>query len=58
MLAAAYAEAARFKEAVETAQKAKQAAAAIGDRNQPDGINGRIELYKAAKPYRDALFAP
>ena len=52
-LAAAYAEAGRFPEAVATAEKADRLAAAA---NQPDLVatnRQRLELYRAGKPARD-----
>jgi hypothetical protein len=51
-LAAAYAEAGRFKEAIETAQQARALAQAAG---QPDVVerNGQLlELYQSGQPYR------
>jgi tetratricopeptide (TPR) repeat protein len=51
-LGAAFASAGRFDEAIETAQKAIDAA----DRNQTEFskmIQGRLDLYKASKPYID-----
>ncbi len=55
-LAAAYAEAGRFPEAAAAARKAKDAAprSAI---NKPmaEGIEARIRLYEAHKPYRDPM---
>jgi superkiller protein 3 len=53
-LAAAYAEAARFPEAVETANRAGRLAA---QRNQPsleEAIKERAALYEANTPFRDA----
>ncbi len=57
VLAAAYAEAGRFKEAIETAQLAKQAAAALKDAKLSDEIDGRLKLYRKGKPYRDEALA-
>ncbi len=54
-LAAAYAEAGRFKEAVETARKAKQAAKEAGDEALGESIDARIKSYAASKPYREAM---
>ena len=56
-LAAAYAEAGRFKDAVETARKALQLAdkAKLGGLSK--GIASRLKLYEAGKPYRDADLA-
>jgi tetratricopeptide (TPR) repeat protein len=52
-LAAAYAEAGRFKEAVETARKAKKAAEKSPDKGFVQGIDARLKLYEAGKPYRE-----
>jgi tetratricopeptide (TPR) repeat protein len=54
-MAAAYAEAGRFKEAVETARKAKKAA--DEGKGRIDGLDARIKLYEAGKPFRDPLLA-
>ena len=51
-LAAAYAEAGRFAEAVRTAEQAVQLAAAKGDRALAEQIRTRLELYRNGKPYR------
>ena len=53
-LAVAYAAAGRFPEAIKTAQKAIQIAQAAGNNALAQRINNRLQLYKAAKPYRDA----
>jgi tetratricopeptide (TPR) repeat protein len=53
-LAAAYAEAGRFPEAVETARQARQLAV---DQNNPDLVNAlqvQIGLYSAGTPFREA----
>ncbi|MGO9108231.1 MAG: tetratricopeptide repeat protein [Thermoguttaceae bacterium] len=52
-LAAAYAEAGRFEEAVVTARKAKKAAQQRTDRALLDGIDARLKLYESGKPYRE-----
>jgi tetratricopeptide (TPR) repeat protein len=52
-LAAAYAEAGRFSEAIATAQRAQQLAL---DQSNPDLVNalqGQIGLYQAGSPFRD-----
>jgi protein O-mannosyl-transferase len=54
-LAAAYAETGRFKEAVETARKAKEAAKQGKDQPLVDSIQSRLDLYESKKPYRDTL---
>jgi tetratricopeptide (TPR) repeat protein len=51
-LAAAYAAAGEFSEAVETAEKAVSAAKAAGREEMAGAIQKRIELYKAGKRYR------
>jgi protein O-mannosyl-transferase len=52
-LAAAYAEAGRFPEAVETARKAKKAAEQGKDRKLIEEIDARLKLYESKKPYRE-----
>jgi len=52
-LAAAYAEAGRFREAISTAEKAEQAARAAGGQEMAREIRSRIELYHAGQPYRE-----
>ena len=52
-LAAAYAESDRFKEAADTAQKAKQAAEKAKNQLLVNEIAARLKLYEAGKPYRD-----
>jgi tetratricopeptide (TPR) repeat protein len=51
-LAAAYAEAGRFAEAVQTAEKAAQWAVAAGDQMLAEKIRIRLGLYRDGKPYR------
>jgi protein O-mannosyl-transferase len=51
-LAAAYAQAGRFPEAVRTAEQAIRLAAAAGDRPLAEQLRTRLELYKNGKPYR------
>ena len=53
-LAAAYAEAGRFSEAVETMKRAVSLASARGNTALADIIRGRIKLYQAGSPYREA----
>jgi hypothetical protein len=53
-LAAAYAEAGRFPEAVQTAEKALAAASRWDNKTLSDGIQQRLKLYRAGKPYREA----
>ena len=52
-LAAAYAEAGRFPEAVETARQALRWASVQPDASLRDGIEARLKLYEAHTPYRD-----
>ena len=53
-LAAAYAEAGRFPEAVRTAEQAARLAAAKGDRLLAQQIRTCLGLYSSGKPYRQA----
>ena len=53
-LAAAYAEAGRFPEAVEMAQRARQLAAAQNNAALVDVLQMQIGLYQAGFPFRDA----
>jgi nicotinamide riboside transporter PnuC len=50
-LAAAYAAAGRFQEAIETAGKAVNLAASMGNEKAVEEILRRLELYKARQPY-------
>jgi protein O-mannosyl-transferase len=50
-LAAAYAEAGRFPEAVSTGQKACDLAAAAGRKTQADSFQRRLELYRSGHAY-------
>jgi tetratricopeptide (TPR) repeat protein len=52
-LAAAYAEAARFHDAVQTAHKARDLALAAGHPDLADVIEQRLQRYRAGKPYRE-----
>ena len=51
-LAAAYAEAGRFSEAVETAQKALDLATKQNKPRLAESIRAKISLYKATTPFR------
>ena len=51
VLAASYAEAGRFAEAVSTAQQAVELAKADGEQSLADEIRGRLRRYEARKPY-------
>jgi tetratricopeptide (TPR) repeat protein len=53
-LAAAYAEAGRFGDAVKTAEKARDLAAAAGLKDVAAKNSERLELYRAGKPCRAA----
>jgi len=53
-LAAAYAEAGRFNDAITTAEKAKALAESKGDAALASKNASLLELYRAGKPYRDA----
>jgi tetratricopeptide (TPR) repeat protein len=52
-LAASYAAAGRFAEAVTTAEKAIEIASAAGQRELADKIRSRLRLYQAQRPYRE-----
>jgi len=52
-LSAAYAEAGRFPEAVETAKKALDLASASGQTNLSAEIQKRLQLYEAGRAYRE-----
>jgi protein O-mannosyl-transferase len=56
-LAAAYAEAGRYREAVETARKALESATQQGNNALADALRARIDLYEAGTPYRQTLTA-
>jgi Tfp pilus assembly protein PilF len=53
-LAAAYANAGRFEEAVKTAEEAFSIAKAAGEDDFADSIRARVDLYKKRSPFRDA----
>ncbi len=52
-LAAAYAEAGRFQDALAAAREALQLATAAGNRRLAESLRKRIELYGEGKPWRD-----
>jgi tetratricopeptide (TPR) repeat protein len=52
-LAAAYASAGRFSEAIETAEKAIKLAEAAGQKELAETIQNRLEQYKASRPYHE-----
>lgn len=56
-LAAAYAEAGRFTDAVQAARKALNLAKGQGNVALANVLSGRLELYEAGKPCRDVLTA-
>ena len=53
-LAAAYAEAGRFADAIETARRGLGIATRQDQSQLRDGLAARLRLYEAGKPYRDA----
>jgi len=57
-LAAAYAEAGRFAEALKTGQRALQLATAEGNAQRADSIRTQIEAYQSGAAFRDHRFAP
>jgi len=57
-LAAAYAAAGRFNEALETAERALQLALSSGEQRQAELLSRRLELYKAGKPYIETSLIP
>jgi spermidine synthase len=57
-LAAAYAEAGRFGQAVTTAQTAMALATHAPAKELADTIGKRLELYRQAKPYRENVQVP
>jgi protein O-mannosyl-transferase len=57
LLAAAYAEAGRFPEAITTVQQAMRLAAAQNDDALADSLRAQIKLYKAGTPFRDPALA-
>lgn len=52
-LAAAYAEAGRFADAVKTAQRALQLAATEGNISRADSIRAQIKLYQSGAAFRE-----
>jgi hypothetical protein len=54
-LAAAYAEAGRFEDAVKTAEHARSLALAIGQKNKAEKIGQSLELYRAGKPLHQTI---
>jgi tetratricopeptide (TPR) repeat protein len=53
-LAAAYANAGQFEEAIKTGEEAFSVAKATGENNFAESIRARIALYKKGSPFRDA----
>jgi Flp pilus assembly protein TadD len=51
-LAAAYAEAGRFPEAVKTAEQARDLAVAAGEKSLAEGTEARLARYRRQQPYR------
>jgi tetratricopeptide (TPR) repeat protein len=52
-LAAAYAAAGNFNEAIKTAERAVKSAEAVGKKEMAENIQKRLELYKAGQPYHE-----
>jgi len=52
-LAAAYAAAGRFSDAVATAEKAVKLAASTDNKERAERIQNRLQLYKRGQPYCD-----
>jgi tetratricopeptide (TPR) repeat protein len=57
-LAAAYAEAGRFAEALKTGQRALQLATAEGNVPRANSIRAQIEVYQSGAAFRDHRYAP
>ena len=57
-LAAAYASAGRFDDAVSTAKQAWQLAQVAGQASQAEEIHSRLQLYRERKPYREPAVTP
>ncbi len=57
-LAAAYAEAGRFPEAVATARRALELATAQANTAQAEALRTQLELYQAGSPFRDPGLSP
>jgi protein O-mannosyl-transferase len=57
-LAAAYAEAGRFEDAVKAGEHALQLATDAGDKGRAEFISVQLELYRANTPLRDQRYAP
>ena len=53
-LAAAYAEAGQFPQAVQAGEQAVHLAVAVGNRELAKQIQARLELFKNGKPYHQA----
>lgn len=56
-LAAAYAEAGRFPQAIDTAQQARDLAASVRRKDLAAECHGMLEMFKAAKPWRQDKLA-
>jgi protein O-mannosyl-transferase len=54
-LAAAYAEAGRFPEAIQTAERAQALSLAGGDQTAAQAAEARLSLYRAGKPFRQSV---
>ncbi len=54
-LAAAYAEAGRFDDAIRSAEKARELAAAAGVKEVVQRNEELLQLYRAGKPFRESI---
>jgi protein O-mannosyl-transferase len=57
-LAAAYAEAGRFQEAVDTAERAFELASQHPESRLADALSSQLELYRAGKPFHESAPTP
>jgi tetratricopeptide (TPR) repeat protein len=57
-LAAAYAEAGRYQEAADTAEKARSLALSAGQKQVAEANGKLLTLYRAGKPYREPVAGP
>jgi tetratricopeptide (TPR) repeat protein len=57
-LAAAYAEAGRFDDAIKTAQRALALASQEGQTARAEAIRGQIQFYQSGLAFRDSRYTP
>jgi hypothetical protein len=57
-LAAAYAEAGRFPDAVKAAERAHQLALKEGNESRANSIRAQMELYQSRRAFRDQRYTP